>query len=170
MFFDPLSQSQSMQAAYPTVQETIPRSSLGYASNNLYAGFPPLMNDGRSISAAFQPEAVKNRELLQNAGIKSNWQYRKYLTENSREIAEQNFKEACNDTGYTQRFTPNEREYQKPITNTPFVYPSYLDGSQPIGYSNSDLKDLYLTREQLNARRQSPAITQEELIKTLNFN
>lgn len=169
MFFDPLAQSENVQCAYPNCQETIPRSSLGYASNNVYAGFPPIMSDGRSIIASNQPESIRNRELLESSGIKSNWQYRKYLTENSKEIAEQNFREACNDVGYTQRFTPNERENQTKISNVPFLYPSYLDASQPIGYSNGDLKDLYLSREQLNARRETPSITQEELIKTLNF-
>jgi hypothetical protein len=169
MFFDPLAQSENVKCAYPNCQETIPRSNLGYASNNIYAGFPPIMSDGRSIVASNQPESIRNRELLESSGIKSNWQYRKYLTENSQEIAEQNFKEACNDVGYTQRFTPNERENQTKISNVPFVYPSYLDGSQPVGYSNSNLKDLYLTREQLNARREAPSITQEELIKSGNL-
>jgi hypothetical protein len=169
MFFDPLAQSENVKCAYPTIHETIPRSSLGYASNNVYVGFPPVMDDGRSITASYQPEAIRNRELLESSGIKSNWQYRKYLTDNSQEIAEQNFKEACNDVGYTQRFTPNERENQTKISNVPFVYPSYLDGSQPVGYSTSDLKDLYLTREQLNARREAPSITQEELIKGGNL-
>jgi hypothetical protein len=169
MFFDPLAQSENVKCAYPNCQETIPRSNLGYASNNIYAGFPPVMTDGRSIIASNQPESIRNRELLEASGIKSNWQYRKYLTENSQEIAEQNFREACNDVGYTQRFTPNEREHQTKISNVPFIYPSYLDGSQPVGYSNSDLKDLYLTREQLNARREAPSITQEELIKRGNL-
>jgi hypothetical protein len=169
MFFDPLSQSEKVDFAYPTVQETIPRSDLGYGSNNVYPGFPPLMTDGRSIIASYQPEAVKNKELLESSGIKSNWQYRKYLTNNSKQIAEQNFKDACNDTGYTQRFTSNERDNQKSISNVPFMYNSYLDNSKPVGYSNSDLKDLYLSREQLNARRDVPSITQEDLIKTLNF-
>lgn len=169
MFFDPLAQSENVKCAYPNYQETIPRSNLGYASNNVYAGFPPVMADGRSIIASYQPESIRNLELLESSGIKSNWQYRKYLTENSQEIAEQNFKEACNDVGYTQRFTSNERENQTKISNVPFVYPSYLDGSQPVGYSNSDLKDLYLTREQLNARREAPSITQEELIKGGNL-
>jgi hypothetical protein len=39
MFFDPLSQSENVKCAYPNCQETIPRSNLGYASNNIYAGF-----------------------------------------------------------------------------------------------------------------------------------
>jgi hypothetical protein len=170
MFFDPLAQSENVKCAYPNCQETIPRSNLGYASNNVYIGFPPLMADGRTIIASNQPESIRNRELLEASGIKSNWQYRKYLTENSREIAEQNFREASNDMGYMQRFTPNERENQTKISNVPFIYPSYLDGSQPVGYSNSDLKDLYLSREQLNARREVPSLSGEDLVKTINNN
>lgn len=170
MFFDQLSQSQSVDCAFPVIKETLPRSSLGYESNNLYPGFPPVMEDGRSLIASYQPEAITNKELLLQSGIKSNWQYRKYLTDNSRTIAEKNFRDACNDTGYTQRFTPNERGYREPIKNTPFVYPSYLDGSKPIGYSNSDLKDLYLSREQLNARRGVMSLDGNDLVKTITDN
>jgi len=169
MFFDPLAQSENVKSAYPPIHETLPRSDLGYSTNNIYVGFPPVMADGRSIIASYQPESITNLELLESSGIKSNWQYRKYLTNNSIEISEQNFREACNDTGYTKRYIPNDMNNQNSTTNTPFFYPSYTDNSRPAGYSSSDLKDLYLSREQLNARREAPAITQEELIKTLNF-
>ena len=56
---------------------------------------------------------------------------------------------------------------QDPITHTPYNYSSYIDTAKPQGYVNSDLKDLYLSREQLNARKTSPAITQAQLFKNL---
>lgn len=158
MFFDPLAQSENIKTAYPPVTETLPRSSLGYSSNNVYAGFPPIMTDGRALIASYQPEAQENSQLVKDSGIKSNWQYRKYLTENATQIAEQNFKEACNDTGYTQRFSLHQRTPDDKIRNTPFVYPSYLDASTPSGYSSSDLKNLYLSREQLTARKNVPSV------------
>jgi hypothetical protein len=168
MFYDPLIQSQNSACAFPSVKETIPRSSLGYASNNVYAGFPPVMSDGRPIIASFQPEAVMNTNLLKDSGVKSNWEYRKYLTSNAQLIMEQNYIEACNDTGYMQRFTPMERSFNDDkVRITPFIYPSYLDASEPKGYENTDLKSLYLTREQLNARKSSAVVTQAELIKML---
>lgn len=167
MFYDPLSQSQP---TCPIVNgELLPRSSLGYTSNNVYAGFPPLMSDGRPIIASYQPEAVVNSDLMKESGVKSNWEYRKYLTANSKSIMEQNFREACNDTGYMQRYTVSERVFNDDkIKVTPFIYPSFLDASEPKGYQSSDLKSLYLTREQLNSRMTSPVVTQAELIKYLS--
>jgi len=166
MFYDPLSHSQPV---CPLANETLPSSSLGYTSNNVYPGFPPLMSDGRPIIASYQPEAFANSELLKESGVKSNWEYRKYLTENARSIREQNFIEACNDTGYMQRYTVYERILQDDkLRVSPFIYPSYLDASQPKGYQSSDLKSLYLTREQLEARKTAPVMTQAELIKYLS--
>ena len=51
-------------SAYPPIKETLPPSALGYRANNKYDGFPPLMSDGRTITATYQPEAVLNEHLL----------------------------------------------------------------------------------------------------------
>ena len=96
-------QFETIDCAYPIIKETIPKSSLGYNTNNKYPEFPPLMNDGRSVTASYQPESVINNELITKNGIESNWKYRKYLTENSKQIMEWNFREACNDAGYFKR-------------------------------------------------------------------
>jgi len=154
---------QSTETAFPVIKETLPRSKLGYHSNNVYPEFPPLMSDGRNLIASYQPEAILNNTLKQQSGITSNWEYRKYLIENSDEILRNNFREACNDVGYFERFLPDERGNTDPIAATPYSYSSYLDNTQPVGYSNSDLKDLYISREQLNVRKFSPSVTQEQL-------
>jgi hypothetical protein len=68
-----------------------------------------------------------------------------------------------------QRYTVSERVFNDDkIKVTPFIYPSFLDASEPKGYQSSDLKNLYLTREQLNSRMTSPVVTQAELIKYLS--
>lgn len=132
--FDPM----TAECAFPIVKETVPASRLGYSTNNIYDGFPPLMNDGRSITAAFQPQSVVNDQILQDSGIQTNWQYRKYLSENGKKIMERNFRDACNDVGYVER---------------------YVGESVPTATSrgnlqnkDSDLKEMYLSREQLNSR------------------
>ena len=160
---------ETMDCAYPVIKETIPKSSLGYNSNNKYLGFPPLMSDGRSVTASYQPEAVLNNELIKTNNIQSNWQYRKFLTENSKQIMEYNFREASNDAGYFKRYSGVpinnlEKMYQ---TNTPYLFDSVMDDNKPFGYASSDLKSIYLTREQLNARKISPVITQDEIIKRM---
>ena len=143
------------------------QSHLGYNTNNKYPEFPPLMCDGRAVTASYQPESVVNQDLIHKNNIQSNWQYRKYLTENAGKIMEQNFRESCNDTGYYKRHNdlPLNAMNQSTPSTTPFLYNSLLDAQKPFGYASSDLKDLYLSREQLDARKVSPVITQEEILK-----
>jgi len=133
---------------------------LGYSANNQYGDFPPLMSDGRSSIASWQPEAIRNNELLQANNIKTNNEYRQYLTRNANQIRNIDFMQSLNDVGFYKRYA----DAPKP-DGSPYVYKSYMDNSNHTGYSNSDLKDLYISREQLSARKISPVITQEELLK-----
>ena len=153
--------SEKIGCAYPVIKETVPKSALGYNTNNLYSQFPPKMSDGRSAISSWQPESAANNQLLKNNDIKSNWQYRKYLTQHSQQIMEYNFRETCNDTGY---FIPplevgsNGTDSNKHSTNVPYVYSSFTDTSKPEGYQESDLKQMYLSREQLNSRKVAPTM------------
>jgi hypothetical protein len=166
MFSNPY---ERIDNANPIIKETVPQSSLGYATNNKYPEFPPLMSDGRSITASWQPEALINADLLQSNGIQSNWQYRKYLMKNSKEIMEYNFRESSNDIGYYKRpiDLPNIQSnlVSQKLYTSPYNYETVLDKTKPFGYQTSDLKELYLSREQLNARKIAPVITQEELLR-----
>jgi len=149
-------QPESTECAFPVIKETLPRSSLGYTTNNIYAGFPPILEDGRSITASYQPEAVLNATLIQQNQIQSNWQYRKYLTAHADQIMQQNFKEACNDMGYFQRFAPNERGNAGPITQS---------GPKVNRPDPSDLKQMYLSRDELNDRQRVLLQSQENLFR-----
>jgi hypothetical protein len=150
---------ENLNNAYPSNKEIVPQSSLGYHANNQYDNFPPLMSDGRALVASWQPEAVANKQLIEENGITSNWQYRKYLTQNAKKIMRTNFRESANDVGYIKI-----DEKQETQNGGPFSFKSFLDDSKPFGYQNSDLKSLYLSREQLNSRKVAPAITQEQLL------
>jgi len=163
MFSYPLQNSQSVNSAFPIIRETLPRSQLGYGTNNVYPEFPPLMADGRSLIASYQPESAVNATIIKDNNIKSNWQYRKFLTENSEHILKQNFLAACNDVGYFQRFTPEEIDRKDTVKSSPYMYNSFSDTAKPTGYVNSDLKDLYLSREQLNAKKFVPSFSSNEI-------
>ena len=95
----------------------IPKSSLGYGTNNLYSSFPPLMADGRSLVATDQSETVVNNDLLKTSGVRTNWEYRNFLTANADKIREINTREAFNDVGYYKRnvnaFPPVENSSQR---------------------------------------------------------
>lgn len=158
----------SLDYAYPVIKETIPQSALGYHANNKYDGFPPLMSDGRSVTSTWQPESTINADLIKNNDIQSNWQYRRYLTKNAKEVMQYNFRESSNDIGYYKRpleVLDIQSNLVSDIKNKPYTFNSVLDNTKPLGYMSSDLKDTYLTREQLNSRKISPVITQEHLLK-----
>ena len=162
------SQSTTLDCAYPVIRETVPQSALGYHANNKYDGFPPLMSDGRSVTATWQPESTINADLLKSNNIQSNWEYRRYLTKNASNIMQYNFRESSNDVGYYKRpldVLDIQSNLVSDTNRSPYVFNSVLDSTKPIGYSTSDLKDTYLTREQLNSRKISPVITQEQLLK-----
>jgi hypothetical protein len=128
-------------------------------SNNIHFNFPPIMADGRNF-ASWQPGAVINEKIRQESGIKSNWQYRKYLMENADQIIKYNQLGACEQSsGGVVNYGGEEK-----LNGSPFLYNSYLENSQPFGYENSDLKSSYLSRQQLQERMVTPVITQEQLI------
>ena len=123
-------------------------------SNNIHFNFPPIMADGRNY-ASWQPEAVINERIQKQENIQSNWQYRQFLQNNGLKIMKYNSTEACYDLGIDPHTTTNTT----PSSNVPFTYRSSFDTATPgFGYCSSDLKNPYLTREQLNARMIAPSI------------
>lgn len=144
------------ETAYPQTEKA--PTYLGYASNPIYPSFPPLMNDGRAFGS-YQAEPILDKKLHQENGITSNFKYRQFLIDNSEKIKEQSFKEACNDTGFIYRdYTPLGSAGTATETHrTPYLYKSILDNTRsPYEYEKSDLKEIYLSREQLNARKVAP--------------
>ena len=147
---------QSIQSAYPIIKETIPQSSLGYYANNRYPGFPPLMNDGRSIIAGNRSETLLHNSIVKQSGEVNNAKYRQYMITNAQSIMENDFRNASNDVGYYERFID---QISTGATGSPYLYNSSMDEKKPLGYSDSYLKRIYLTREQLEARRVAPHFT-----------
>ena len=127
-------------------------------SNNINFNFPPIMQDGRTYSS-YQPEAVVNQRIQEVNHINSNWKYRQFLTQNADQIMQFNTTEAC----YTLGLNPHVTTDATPSSNVPFLYKSTFDTSSPgFGYPTSDLKNPYLSRQQLEARMISPTITMND--------
>ena len=123
-------------------------------SNNIHFNFPPIMADGRNW-AQWQPDAAVNKRIQQKEGITNNWNYRQYLQQNGLQIMNYNTTEACYELG----LDPHVQTGKTPSDNVPYTFKSTFDTSRPgFGYSNSDLKNPYLSREQLNSRLISPSI------------
>jgi hypothetical protein len=148
------------ECAYPNMKEQLPPSQLGYHANNKYDGFPPIMSDGRAITASYQPEAVLNDHLVKETGVKTNWEYRQYLTKNAKEIMKYNCVQAANDVGYVKRYADLESTSS---FSTPYLYSSNKNTAPHS--QTSDLKEIYISREQLQSRMIAPEITQEQLYK-----
>ena len=132
------------------------------SSHNVYFDFPPLMNDGRNFSG-WQPGNAVNESIRRAENIKTNWDYRRFLTTNADQIMTLNKIDAVNTSGHGS-FEVNAYE-QENQRNVPFMYASVMDDREPFGYVQSDLKETYLSREALQSRMIAPEITQEQVLE-----
>ena len=131
-------------------------------SNNIHFDFPAIMSDGRNF-ATWQPGNVISEKIREEANIKTNWNYRKYLTENADQIIKHNQLSACDECcACPARYGDNQNQ---PNSNTPFLYKSCSDATQPHGYETSDLKNMYLSSFELQARMVTPVLSQDQLLQ-----
>jgi hypothetical protein len=82
--------------------------------------------------------------------MSANWKYRQYLTKNADAIITENQTFKCTE----------EPRYPKTThtTNTPFLYSSCVDTAQPVGYENSNLKQMFLEKRQMMCTMVAPEI------------
>lgn len=123
-------------------------ASLYTGSNNAYSNLPPMMSDGRNFSNLL-PDEMINDSIKKEAGITSNWDYRRYLQNNASHIIKQNSQSAVASTGLIEN----------PSNNIPIDFFGQNKQVEPP----SDLKMQYLSREQLNSRLIAPVINLEHL-------
>jgi len=129
-------------------------------SNNIHFDSPPIMMDGRNFTT-WQPSTKISEDTKTDLGFTSNWQYRKYATENATAIIRQNQINACDQCSSCPSIYGTQQE-GPPIT--PFLYKSRVDKSTPPGYEDSDMKSLYLSKYALQCRQFTPVLTQEQLL------
>jgi hypothetical protein len=121
-------------------------------NNNIHFNYPPIMSDGRNYSQ-WQPTAQINNEIKKDANLNSNYDYRNYLTKNADSIIKYNQLQSCNECGNC--YYNNSQQLNN---NTPYVFNSCGDKSRPYGYENSDLKNIYLSRQELQSRKTAQSI------------
>ena len=127
-------------------------------TNNIHHDKPPLMSDRRLFTLT-NPACDINKKLSQAAGVKSNYEYRQYLMSNGKTLIENNTIKACDECSECVKYTKETEKTNK------YLYKSLHDNHVPYGYQASDLKNLYLTRQQQNGKYVSPIVTQDELLK-----
>ena len=127
--------------------------------NNICESYPPLVEDGR-LYTNYNTASELNKRLKQSNNIQDNNSYRAFLTQNAKNIIEQNRREACNQVGIC-KYGSNLRV----SNNGKYLYKSCQDKTQPFGYETSDLKNMYLTRQDLQSRMSAPLMSQQELLR-----
>lgn len=121
-------------------------------NNNKYYNFHPIMSDGRNLSNWETSSNISNN-IKKTNNIKSNWEYRNYLINNADSIIKTNQFEACGECCSNNMFNNNHTD-----NYTPYIYSSCSDKAKPFGYETSDLKNMYLTRQELQSKYITPII------------
>tara|TARA_B100000424_G_scaffold269432_2_gene266370 strand:+ start:501 stop:860 length:360 start_codon:yes stop_codon:yes gene_type:complete len=115
------------------------------------------MDDSRQFTD-WRLGSVINETIKKKNNITNNWEYHDYLIKNSDNIIKQNMKSAVkNSCNYDTHYINSD------MNNTPFLFTPSNIKAVPYGYSNSDLKNIYLSRDKLNSRNSTPFITVNSL-------
>jgi len=116
--------------------------------NNTTDLFPGILTDGR-LFTSYTPDAMHNDNIKRSNFIKSNTQYREYLTKNAISIMKTNFKSMTLENVYP--------EFDNRIQNgAPVLFKGVHDESTPYGYECSFPKNIYLSRERLDDQKRRP--------------
>ena len=83
------------------------------------------------------------------------------MTENADQIIKMNQLSACDQCCSISTINSGS---DNSSLNTPFIFKSSSDKSQPFGYENSDLKNIYLSNFQLQSRMVTPVVSQYQLL------
>jgi hypothetical protein len=123
--------------------------------NNTYYTMEPQQKFQGANYSSWQPEAETNNKILVDTGTNSNWKYRQYMQKNANQIMKYNTME----TIYTSGNNPYTILNNAPTNKSPYLYSSIYDNKNPIyGFKNSDLKQDYMSKQQMQARMIAPSI------------
>ena len=120
-------------------------------SNNIHKNFPPLMSDGR-LYTQLDPNCEENDRLKRFLNIQNNYDYRQYLINNAESLMNKNRMSSFMLNNNVRLGDSNH------VTHNKYVFQGVQDNNQPFGYEGSDLKRLYLTRQQLAAKKEAPIV------------
>lgn len=134
-------------------------------SNNIHFNSPPLMSDTRMFTD-YKTSCKINDDLIKKYDIKTNNGYRQFLINNAKKIVKSNKEYSCHNCGVCKYGNPLIKSKNPPK----YLYKSFSDRSQPYGYENSDLKSVYLSRDELQKRLVAPILSQQQLLNYPRIN
>jgi hypothetical protein len=123
-------------------------------SNNIHFDYPALMSDGSYTD--WNPSCAVNNQYIKQNNIKTNYQYRQFMINNGMNIQKSNTETTYKLCG-AQKYEPD----LKPKHNGRYLYKSCQDNHRPYGYETSDLKNVYLSRQDLESRMIAPLMSQQ---------
>lgn len=123
--------------------------------NTTYYTIEPQQDFQGKNYSRWQPDASTNNKIQAENGINTNWKYRQYIQKNANQIMKFNTMQTINDSGNNPYSVLNTN-----ITNrSPYLYSSTHDTNNPAyGFRNSDLKQDYMTKEQMKTKMIAPSI------------
>jgi hypothetical protein len=119
-------------------------------SNNIHFNYPPLMDDARLFSD-YNSSVLNDNVLKHRNNILTNSDYRKYLQTNSNALIKNNQLIACNECSVCPYY--NSTGLNNATSKTPYIFMYTLTRDQPYGYETSNLKNIYLSQQQLDAQK-----------------
>ena len=120
------------------------------APNNVHFDFPAVMTDGRAFTS-WNSSNASNETFKKVENIKNNREYKQYLVNNANTIMKYNQSHAFN---YNCELPIKPSNTNGP----PYIFKQNYEKSRPYGYTDSTLKQMYLSREELQSKQVSPLL------------
>lgn len=133
-------------------------SAINVPSNNKFHEKPSLMSDGRQHKS-WHTESEIDHNLKGTHKITSNWEYRRYLTQNADSVMKENLRMELMKNPRNPQTNAMLDGRSDDSNAPPYLYNNLEDNTMVMPKSfSSDLKNIYLTRTQLQAKMSAPHI------------
>jgi hypothetical protein len=113
--------------------------------NNQTVNMPGVVSDGR-LFTNYNSDACVAESIKKMNGLKSNEEYRRFLVQNTEEIMKHNYSQMAREN--TTSYSHEQFNYGQP-----HLYKSIQDDSKPHGYEDTEVKQMYLSRQQLDDKK-----------------
>ena len=113
--------------------------------NNQNVNMPGIVSDGR-LFTNYKSDALEGETLKRENVLKSNEEYRRYLVQHTESIMKMN---------YDHMAKANQTEYHHGQYDygPPRLYTTIQESIKPYGYEDTNVKQMYLTRQQLDDKK-----------------
>jgi hypothetical protein len=118
-----------------------------------------LENTGRPFTD-YKSNSTSNQFIKHKHNIQTNNEYRHFLTSNASSIITNNKNNAY---GLTP-FDDEKHEYTPCPQKSNYIFTTDFDMDFPYEYESSNLKQLHLSKRQLNQRKHTPLVNQDKLL------